>query len=237
MERPRPEPPDLREHGRGTTSDRRLFMQLLVFDHCPDPAILGEAVQRAAMPGVVYAEASDPLGAALLTASEEPADFVDKLRPVLALPTFNALRPRPGWAMLGRTYCLGYETDLEDVLLRRPIRHAFHDDWHWAVWYPLRRSGAFAKLPADQQRTILAEHGTIGMSFAARGDVSDVRLACHGLDAQDNDFVIGLIGERLAPLSKLVETMRKTEQTSTYLDRLGPFFVGRKIWQSPPPTW
>jgi hypothetical protein len=26
--------------------------------------------------------------------------------------------------------------------------------------------------------------------------------------------------------------MRKTQQTSLYLERLGPFFVGRAIWQS-----
>jgi hypothetical protein len=27
--------------------------------------------------------------------------------------------------------------------------------------------------------------------------------------------------------------MRKTQQTSLYLDRLGPFFIGRALWQSP----
>jgi hypothetical protein len=27
--------------------------------------------------------------------------------------------------------------------------------------------------------------------------------------------------------------MRKTQQTALYLDRLGPFFVGRAVWQSP----
>jgi hypothetical protein len=30
-------------------------------------------------------------------------------------------------------------------------------------------------------------------------------------------------------LSALVQAMRKTQQTSLYLDRLGPFFVGRKV--------
>jgi hypothetical protein len=25
--------------------------------------------------------------------------------------------------------------------------------------------------------------------------------------------------------------MRRTEQTSQYLDRLGPFFIGKVIWQ------
>ncbi len=59
-----------------------------------------------------------------------------------------------------------------------------------------------------------------------------MRLACHGLDTSDNDFVIGLIGSQLLPLSVIVQRMRKTKQTSPHLDRLGPFFVGKAVWQS-----
>ena len=62
----------------------------------------------------------------------------------------------------------------------------------------------------------------------------DVRLACHGLSRDDNDFVIGLLGASLHPLSVVVQRMRKTRQTSQYLARLGPFFVGRARWQAPP---
>jgi hypothetical protein len=45
-------------------------------------------------------------------------------------------------------------------------------------------------------------------------------------------FVIGLIGKDLFPLSAVVQSMRKTQQTSLYLDRLGPFLVCRAIWQA-----
>jgi chlorite dismutase len=134
--------------------------------------------------------------------------------------------------MLGRTYSIGYEPDLPEVLLHRPKRTVLNPAWKWAVWYPLRRAGKFAQLPADEQRVILAEHGTIGMSFGVGDYAHDIRLACHGLDRDDNDFVIGLIGKELYPLSALVQTMRKTQQTSLYLERLGPFFVGRALWQS-----
>lgn len=79
---------------------------------------------------------------------------------------------------------------------------------------------------------ILREHGTIGMAFGQGDYGHDIRLACHGLDGQDNDFVIGLLGKDLAPLSQLVQTMRKTQQTSLYLERLGPFFVGHALWRS-----
>ena len=47
----------------------------------------------------------------------------------------------------------------------------------------------------------------------------------------DKDM-LGLIGKELFPLSAIVQTMRKTQQTSLYLDRLGPFFVGKALWQS-----
>jgi chlorite dismutase len=120
-----------------------------------------------------------------------------------------------------------------NALFDRPRRTVLNPDWRWAVWYPLRRNGQFARLPAEQQRVILAEHGEIGMRFGAADYAHDVRLACYGLDRDDNDFVIGLVGKDLFPLSAVVQAMRKTQQTSLYLDRLGPFFVGRVVWQSP----
>ena len=58
-------------------------------------------------------------------------------------------------------------------------------------------------------------------------------IACHGLDVHDNDFLIGLVGKELQPLSHIVQAMRKTAQTSEYMASLGPFFVGHVIWQSP----
>ena len=134
--------------------------------------------------------------------------------------------------MLGRTYSIGYEPDLRDVLIERPRRTVLNPDWPWAIWYPLRRNGAFAQLPADEQRIILAEHGQLGKAFGSADYAHDIRLASHGLDRDDNDFVIGLIGKDLFPLSAIVQTMRKTQQTALYLDRLGPFFVGRALWQS-----
>jgi len=230
------DPPDLSERGRGTSLDRRLYMQLLVFDHCDDPQWLVSAIQRSGGSGVVYAEISNPRGCAMLTVSEDPSFFVGPLREALGQGETSRLPLRAGWSMLGRTYTLGYETDLHHTLFARPIDHAFSDDMPWAVWYPLRRKGEFAKLPSDEQRKILGEHGQIGMSFAAGGFASDIRLACHGLDPMDNDFVIGLMGRELTPLSKLVETMRSTVQTSLYLERLGPFFVGQKVWQSEKPV-
>jgi chlorite dismutase len=38
----------------------------------------------------------------------------------------------------------------------------------------------------------------------------------------------------LHPLSAVVQEMRKTEQTAQYLDSLGPFFVGKAVWQAKP---
>jgi chlorite dismutase len=207
-------------------------MQLMVFGGCPDVQPLTDALRRAGLAGVLYEDVNDPRGVALLTFDQDPHVFVDRLRPVLNAAPFASLIQKPEFTMLGRTYSLGYEPDLKDVLLDRPRRTVLNPAWPWAIWYPLRRSGRFAQLPEQEQRTILAEHGAIGMSFGAGDYAHDIRLACHGLDKADNDFVVGLIGKDLFPLSAIVQTMRKTQQTSLYLERLGPFFVGRAVWQS-----
>jgi chlorite dismutase len=168
----------------------------------------------------------------LLTLHENPAFFATGLREALHGEPFGALRHRPELTMLGRTYAIGYEPDLVDVLLHRPRRTVLNPLWKWAVWYPLRRSGKFAQLSDQEQRVILSEHGTIGMSYGVADYAHDIRLACHGLDKDDNDFIVGLIGKDLFPLSSIVQSMRKTQQTALYLERLGPFFVGRALWQS-----
>jgi len=191
------------------------------------------AVARSAVAGELYQEIDVPRSGGLLTFDEDPAFFVDRIRRLDNTGLYSVLIRKPEYTMLGRTYSLGYEPDLVDVLMHRPRRTVLNRDWPWAVWYPLRRSGRFAQLPVEEQRTILAEHGAIGMSYGAGDYAHDIRLACYGLDKNDNDFVIGLLGKELFPLSHIVQAMRKTQQTSLYLDRLGPFFVGRAVWQSP----
>jgi chlorite dismutase len=235
--RARVEPPDLSEKGglkdgQAQRSDERLFMQLLVFGGCTDAAALARHIQHAGVDGVVYEDVNDPRGVALLSLTPTPETFVGRVRPALNAGPAAALTAKPEYTMLGRTYSIGYEPDLRDTLIDRPRRTVLNPDWRWAIWYPLRRNGRFAQLPEQEQRTILAEHGAIGKTFGAGDYAHDVRLACHGLDRDDNDFVIGLIGKDLFPLSALVQAMRKTQQTALYLDRLGPFFVGRAIWQS-----
>jgi len=233
-----PEPPDLSEkggvrNGQPQRSDTRLFMQFLAFGGCADAAKLVDAFARAAITGVLYEDVNDPRGIGVLTFSEDPDYFVDRVRPFLNEAPCAPLVQKPAFTMLGRTYAIGYEPDLNDVLIDRPKRTVLNPLWRWAVFYPLRRNGKFAQLPPEEQRVILAEHGAIGMAFGAGDYAHDIRLACHGLDRDDNDFVVGLIGKELFPLSAVVQAMRKTQQTALYLDRLGPFFVGRALWQSP----
>ena len=235
--RARIEPPDLDETGglRGGEPQRsstRLFMQLLAFGGCRDARAPAAHLAGGGVSGVVYEDLNDPTGIAVLTFSTRPEEFVDRVRPLLTSGPFADLSQKPAFTMLGRTYSLGYEPDLEDTLIGRPRRTVLNPEWRWAVWYPLRRNGRFTQLPPEEQRTILAEHGAIGMTFGAADYAHDIRLACHGLDRDDNDFVIGLIGRELFPLSAIVQAMRKTQQTSLYLDRLGPFFIGRAVWQS-----
>ena len=228
-----PEKPDIAEHGaQGATSDRRLFMQFRALTDCFDTAPLIDALVTAGIEAVVYRDAHDATGVGLVTMAEDPAFFVDTLCELLRGEAFAALTPRPEFTMFGRTYSLGYEHDLDDALLHRPRRHALEPAWPWAVWYPLRRKGAFEALPEEEKKDILRQHAVIGMAYGKADLAHDIRLACHGLDTNDNDFVIGLMGSELAALSILVQTMRSTRQTSEYIERLGPFFVGRAVWRS-----
>ena len=236
--RARLEPPDLSEKGglkggQPQRSDERLFMQLLTYTGCDDVGAVARSFARAPLDAVVYENLNDPRGVGILTLSTTPGTFLDVVRPMLLHGPVSTLTMQGDLTMFGRTYSLGYEPDLRTALIDRPRRTVLNPEWRWAVWYPLRRHARFEQLPPEEQRTILAEHGEIGMRFGAADYVHDIRLACHGLDREDNDFVIGLTGKDLFPLSAIVQTMRKTQQTALYLEKLGPFFVGRAIWQSP----
>jgi hypothetical protein len=217
--------------GRPQGLDRRLFVQLLVFTGCRDARQVAAHLEERGVHGVLYEDVNDPAGIALLTFDEDPAYFIDTVRPLVAGTGLGSLRPRDELTMLGRTYSMGWEADLEEALITRPKTRLTSPALPWAVWYPLRRSGSFEELPEKEQRAVLAEHGAVGQMFGKAGVAHDVRLACHGLSKDDNDFVIGILGAELYPLSAVVQRMRKTRQTSRYLERLGPFFVGRALWQ------
>jgi chlorite dismutase len=231
---------DVREHGAPRDGlpqvlERRLYMQLLVFDAetgaraSSASRALAESLSARRVPSVLYADVNHPAGIGLLTWTEEPSDFVEKVRPALADPGAEVLRLRPEFTMLGRTYSSGFEPDLEYWLLRRPRETALDTRWPWAVWYPLRRSGAFERLEGRERGGVLKEHAEIGKAYGAADLAHDIRLACHGLDAKDNEFVIGLIGKDLHPLSHVVQAMRRTRQTSEFINQMGPFFVGHVI--------
>jgi chlorite dismutase len=231
------EPIDIREKGRGPDGvplalDRRLFMQLLAFGNCTDTAALAAALEESQLHAALYEDLNDPRGVALLAVSEDPEYFVTTVRQFLQRGPFSALTPKPEYTMLGRTYAQGYESDLEETLLTRPRGRVLDPALRWAVWYPLRRAGSFERLPAEERHTILMEHSGIGRAFGKAGLGHDIRLACYGLDKHDNDFVIGLLGPALYPLSAIVQHMRKTKQTSLHIEHMGPFFVGRVAWQA-----
>ena len=224
---------DVRERGANQQqSERRLFMQLQVLTGCADVKPLVRGLEASRQECVLYQDVNDPRAVGILGMNEDPAAFVGPLRDLLNSEAFVGLPIRAELTMLGRTYASGFEPDLEDWLLRRPRRTVLNPAWPWAIWYPLRRTGAFGRLSAKEQGEVIREHSVLGRAYGDADLAHDVRLACHGLDVHDNDFVIGLIGKELHPLSHLVQTMRKTVQTSQYLQTLGPFFIGHVIWQA-----
>ena len=240
----RPEPGlptiDVNEYGgkkgdERQTLNRRLFMQLLVFDVPVGSDLvqarreLEEGLRKANTKAVIYADVNAVRGIGVLTWNEDPAHFVDRVARVFERGELATIVERREFAMLGRTYSSGHEPELEHALLRRPIENVIHPHYGWHIWYPLRRTGAFAALEPHDQSIILREHASIGMAYGKQELAHDIRLACHGLDANDNEFVIGIVGSELHPLSHLVQTMRKTKQTSQFIAKMGPFFVGRVL--------
>lgn len=217
--------------GLRQTSDRRLFMLLQVFTGCFDINPMIKALGESKVEGVLYQDALDPRGVGILALHEDPDFFVSTLRELLNSGPFIDLQLKSDFSMLGRTYSTGFEQDLEHWLIDRPRKNVTNPEWPWAVWYPLRRIGGFARLPHDEQGAILREHAMIGRAYGEADLAHDIRLACHALDAKDNEFVIGLLGQALYPLSHVVQAMRKTRQTSEYIQSMGPFFVGHAVWQ------
>jgi chlorite dismutase len=234
---------DLRERGNDKSGqpialDRRLFMQLLGFECAPEQPVaallkaLGDALTESGVPSVIYEDVNHPRGFAVLTWTENPEDFLLKVRPRLEMATRQGFVARPALSMLGRTYATGFEQDLEYWLLRRPRETVLNAAWPWAIWYPLRRKGGFERLDGKERGGIMREHGGVGRAYGEADLAHDVRLACHGLDQSDNDFVIGLVGAALHPLSHVVQAMRATRQTAEFMEQMGPFFVGHAVFRS-----
>ncbi|MBI1883544.1 MAG: chlorite dismutase family protein [Chlamydiae bacterium] len=236
-QRPPVEIPDIREQGapkEGTPQvlDRRLFMQLQVFTGCPHPQPLVEAVKKSGLECVLYLDINDAQGIGLLTLTEDPSVLTQTARQLLLSEPFVRLTPMREFTMLGRTYSSGHEQNLEDWLLAKSRRNLSNPTLSWAVWYPLKRKPEFELLSKDEQRAILMEHAKLGMSYGTGGLAHDVRLACHGLDPNNNEFVIGIVSSKLHSISRLVEDMRKTQQTAKYIESMGPFFVGQVLFSS-----
>ena len=228
---------DISEKGRdkdGTilSSDKRLFIQFIAFKGNGEQDILITALRNFGLDGALYADINDPNGYGLVTMSTDPDFFVTEFRNLLLNTPFDKYRQKDELTMLGRTYSFGYESDLDQTLINGPRKKILDDTLNWVIWYPLRRSKGFEMLSEEEQRSILGEHGKIGFKFGKAGLATDIRLACHGLDKNDNDFVIGVLGKELYPLSAVIQAMRKTRQTALHLESLGPFFIGKKIWQS-----
>lgn len=221
-----------RKDGEVISLDKRLYIQFMAFGGCTNTKRLIDGLAAANVQGALYVDINDPQGVGLVTFSEHPDYFLDDMRTFLNQPPFNELTPKPEYTMFGRTYAIGYEADLEETLIGRPRGRVVDPDLPWVIWYPLRRAGSFEQLSQQEQNVILSEHGGIGRAFGRVGLGYDIRLACHGLDKHDNDFVIALLGPELHPLSSIVQRMRKTKQTSLHLEHLGPFFIGKVAWQS-----
>ncbi len=214
-------------------SDNTLFVQLQVFDIEPaaGPRALVSALSRRLrekrIDGVIYGDANDHRGLGLLTWASDPAAILENVHALLGGKRFSALTPRPGWVMFGRVSGESADAVPEVVL---------HAEQRWATWYPTRNKPEWGTLDKAKKTAAQKEHGAVAKKFIDNDKVSYVRLSCNGLDPEDNDHIFGLTATSLEDISLLQEAMRGTSQIANYVDKIGPVFVGRKVWQNPEPA-
>lgn len=223
---------DLREKGRDIDgqpqmSNRRLYIQFLAFQGTADPEELSGELRDGGVTGTLYLDLNNPRGYGLAWAHEDPSFFTDTGRKLLSRGGFKNLEFRPHLTMTGRTYALGYEADLEETLFTRPAGRLLDPAYPWAIWYPVKRKKDFESLDEKLKHDIMMNHGEIGKVFGKSGAAADIRLACHGLDENDSDFIIGVLGTELIGPSSTIQAMRKSLQTMHHLENLGPFFTGK----------
>src|SRR5262245_12540378 len=105
---------DVSEHGAPRdgvpqTMNRRLYMQLLVFEAAPgsSPSGLvrgvGESLAARGAAAVLYEDVNHPSGIGLLSWTENPEDFVTRIRPAIEDSRAAGLRVRPEFTMFGRS--------------------------------------------------------------------------------------------------------------------------------------
>jgi len=184
---PEPTRIDVQERGANQqTSDRRLYMQLQVFGGCLDPKPPVGALESRRIEAALYQDVNDPRGIGVLAMSEDPAFFVNGLRELFNADPFATLALKPEFSMFGRTYSSGFETDLEDWLLRRPRRAVLNPAWPWGIWYPLRRTGGFARLSGKEQGEVIREHSVLGRAYGDADLAHDIPpRASHAEDGPD----------------------------------------------------
>src|SRR5262249_34004919 len=100
MTRPEGGKVDILEHGANQqTSPRRLYMQPQAFGGCDDAKRLVGALERTRIEGVLYSDATDPLGVGVLGIAEDPTFFVTRWRDLLGSEPFLGLQRKPELTM------------------------------------------------------------------------------------------------------------------------------------------
>src|SRR5438105_4252373 len=97
-------------------------MQFMAFGGADSTVGLIRQLDKQTFGAVLYEDTNDPHGVGLLTWNVDPDHFVSHVRPMLNTAPFRDLAFKPEYTMLGRTYALGHEPNLEDWLLHRSPR-------------------------------------------------------------------------------------------------------------------
>ena len=222
-----------KKDGERQAMNRRLFMQLLVFDAPAGEAAdeigkdLAAQLRHNAIAGVVYADASSPRGLGLLTWSEDPAHFVQAVRPLFARRLAAQGGPAP--AVRDARPHLRHGPRAGPRARAPAPRHPERDERRSTRGTSGTRSAARARSRGSTRRSRAASCASTRRSASPTARPSWRTTSASratGSTPRTTSSSSASSGASSTRFSHLVQTMRKTRQTSEYIAKMGPFFVG-----------
>ena len=94
-------------------------MKFTAFGGCADPHAAITALAEDGVEGALYLDANDPQGIGVIAVAEDPGVLRDDAAHAVQPRAVRRFAHKREFDMLGRTYSIGYEPDLEDTLFHR----------------------------------------------------------------------------------------------------------------------
>ena len=210
-------------------------MKFTAFGGCADPQAAVAALAEDGVEGALYVDANDPQGIGLIVAAEDPGLLRDDAARAVQPPAVRGVHAqarvrhaRPHVLDRLRARSRGHavhEAARQDAEPREPLGRVVSAAARRRSFRRCRPIISAASWPSTARSRNATAPAGMPPTCASRATAS-TRTTTTSSSACSARTCIRL--------SAVVQEMRKTEQTAQYLDSLGPFFVGKAVWQAKP---